>query len=75
MKSRVHRILQAWRDLEEIADYLAKDNLEAAFRFYDATEAAFNHLARMPNMGATRTFRNRRWARSECGRFRNLKIG
>lgn len=60
MTRRIERSPHVWRDLEEIADHIAQDSLDSALRFYDAAEAAFNKLAEMPGMGATRTFRNSR---------------
>ena len=40
------------RDLDEQADYLAKQaSLETALRFYDAAAATFEKIAQMPSMG------------------------
>ncbi len=41
----------AERDLTEIWDYIAADNLEAADRVLDAIEAAFQRLAERPGTG------------------------
>lgn len=41
-------------DLDEIADYIAEDNIKAAVRFYDAAFEACRRLAEMPGMGAAR---------------------
>ena len=41
----------AERDLTEIWDYLATDNLEAADRVLDAIETAFRRLAELPAIG------------------------
>jgi toxin ParE1/3/4 len=60
MTYRVERSERVWRDLEEIADFIANESLDAALRFYEAAEAAFEELAQMPEMGASRTFRNSR---------------
>ena len=43
----------ALRDVDEIADHIARDNLAAALRFYDAAESAFSDLATMPGDGPT----------------------
>lgn len=44
----------ARRDLEEIWDYLALDNREAAERVLDRIEAAIRELVRTPGMGHLR---------------------
>jgi toxin ParE1/3/4 len=49
---------QADAEIDEIAAYIARDNLEAGRRFYDATWAAFDLLSRMPGMGRPRRARN-----------------
>src|SRR5881628_1342609 len=38
-------------DVPEIAQYIARDNIDAALRFYDAAEADFEFLASMPGAG------------------------
>lgn len=48
---RITKTWQARRDLIEIADFIARDNLEAAERFLDAADAAFRLLSKMPEMG------------------------
>jgi toxin ParE1/3/4 len=45
-------------EIDEIAAYIAVHNLPAAIRFYDAIEATFDQLARMPGMGARRRARD-----------------
>ena len=45
---------EARADLDEIAEYIALDNVDAACRFYDAAWKAFRLLAGMPGMGAQR---------------------
>ncbi|MBI3421294.1 MAG: type II toxin-antitoxin system RelE/ParE family toxin [Candidatus Sungbacteria bacterium] len=42
---------QAEKDLNEIADYILADNLEAAVRFVDAVETTCTQLTKMPDMG------------------------
>jgi toxin ParE1/3/4 len=49
---------RADRDLDEHAAFIARDNLEAGRRFYDAAAQAFEQLAMMPEMGSPRIFRN-----------------
>jgi toxin ParE1/3/4 len=57
MKGRYVVRPQARRDIWDIADYIAADNLEASDRFIDAAHSAFALLAQMPFMGSTRRFR------------------
>jgi toxin ParE1/3/4 len=49
---------RADRDLDEHAAFIARDNLDAGRRFYDAAAQAFEQLATLPEMGSPRTFRN-----------------
>ena len=51
---------QATCDLLELADYIARDSLEAAERFLKAAEEAFQLLAGMPELGVHCPFRSRR---------------
>ena len=46
-------------DLDEQAKYIASDNLEAALRFLDAAEAAFERLRSSPRIGRRREFTRR----------------
>ena len=48
---------KARRDIWEIADYIAADNIEASDRFLDEVQNAFQQLAGMPLMGSARRFR------------------
>ena len=48
----------AHRDLAEHADYIAKDNPDAALRFLEAAEAAFTCLAALPAIGRRRRFQH-----------------
>jgi toxin ParE1/3/4 len=41
-------------DIDGISDYIARDNIDIALRFYDAAEQAFRLLATYPNAGARR---------------------
>jgi len=50
---------EAERDLDEQADYIARDHsLEAALRFYAAVEETLALLMAQPRMGTARRFRN-----------------
>jgi plasmid stabilization system protein ParE len=39
---------KALDDIQSIAQYIARDNLPAALRFYDAAQLAFDFLVSMP---------------------------
>ena len=43
---------RAKSDLDDIADYIADDSIDAALRFYQAAQEAFNRLADFPGAGA-----------------------
>lgn len=53
MAARIRRRLKAAQDAENIADYIAKDSLEAAFRFLENTESTLRDLADSPGIGST----------------------
>jgi toxin ParE1/3/4 len=53
---------QAKADLEEIADYIARDNFMAAQLIFPAVWEATVQLARMPGMGRAREFENQELA-------------
>lgn len=48
---------KARRDIQEIADYIAADELQASYRFIDEVYSAFEILSKMPHIGSTRRFR------------------
>ena len=50
--------LAARADVEEIALWIARDRPEAALRFLDAVEGAFESTARMPRSGRAVAFRS-----------------
>ena len=54
MTPRYQLTPSAQRDVDQITDFLAEDNLETALRVHDALVEAFRHLAEMPGMGHTR---------------------
>jgi toxin ParE1/3/4 len=61
MTSRYHVLPAADRDLDDQAGYLAQEaSLETALRFYDATGATFEKIARMPGIGQQRESANPR---------------
>lgn len=59
MPNRIQRTPQAIADLDAIGSFIAEDNLNAATRFLEAAEAAFDLLASMPSMGRAVPFRGR----------------
>jgi plasmid stabilization system protein ParE len=55
MTTRFTILPAASADLDELAAYLVQeDSLELAFRFYDAADATFQQIARMPGIGERR---------------------
>lgn len=52
---------KALLDIDEIVDYIARDNSHAARRFYDAAQSAVTRLVEMPGLGRLREFDNPRW--------------
>jgi plasmid stabilization system protein ParE len=52
MSRRVVRGERAFADLAEITDYLAEGSPDAAARFVEEAERAFERLAAMPEIGA-----------------------
>jgi plasmid stabilization system protein ParE len=61
-KTRIFISKRAELDIEEITLYLALDNPIAESKFRKALEATYELLSTMPDMGATRDFRNPRFA-------------
>jgi len=49
---------RARRDLDDIADYLARESANLGRRFYTAAQQTFRQLAGMPGMGSPREFDN-----------------
>jgi toxin ParE1/3/4 len=49
---------RARRDLNEIADYISQDSVEAGRRFYAAAQEAFQQLVDMPGIGRVREVQN-----------------
>jgi toxin ParE1/3/4 len=58
MKWRLALKPQADRDINNQFDYIAKDNLEAAIRFYEAAFRAFDVLRTNPHIGPARNFKD-----------------
>jgi toxin ParE1/3/4 len=58
MKRRLALKPQADRDLNNHFEHIARDNLEAAIRFYEAAFRAFDVLLTNPLIGPARDFEN-----------------
>jgi plasmid stabilization system protein ParE len=56
--NHVHYTPKARRDIDDIAEYIAVDNLDAAIQFCVAVEGALDKLVEMPGMGRLREFSN-----------------
>jgi len=52
MRASVKITVQAWRDLDEIVDYIAKENPDAAERFGNQLLETAHSLEKAPMMGA-----------------------
>lgn len=63
MPVEIRKTPKAKDDLLDLASYIAQENLDAAFRFLDVAESAFNTLAERPEMGTTCDFRSAEAAR------------
>lgn len=62
MKKRLLVRPLAKSDLDEQAKYIADDSLDAALRFLDAAESAFERLRESPKIGRRREFTHRELA-------------
>lgn len=59
MKRRIIIAPDADRDIDEHVDYIARDSMDAAVRFFAAVERAIDDVAHMPNVGHTWAFKSR----------------
>jgi toxin ParE1/3/4 len=50
--SRVVRPADVEQDLADLSEFIARDSLQAAVRFLEAAEKAFELLAQMPEIGS-----------------------
>ena len=55
---KIVKLPQALTDLVETADYLAKDDISLADRFFDAFETTLEDLRKTPKIGSIRKFKN-----------------
>jgi toxin ParE1/3/4 len=58
VRRSARRTRRARRDVVETANFIARDSLDAAMRFFDAVDDAIRKLAEMPGMGRLRDFQN-----------------
>jgi toxin ParE1/3/4 len=58
MQRRVVRSSESLRDVVELADFIARSNLDAALRFLDAVEATYQFLIANPDVGQLCRFDN-----------------
>jgi toxin ParE1/3/4 len=58
MKKAITKGPQAYRDLVEIADHIARDSIDASDRFLEAAETTFDRLAETPEIGSLCPFKN-----------------
>ena len=62
MSATVQFLPAAERDIDENADYIFRDSLDAALRFYAAVPADAKKLAEMPGMGPVYGLKDPKWA-------------
>jgi len=60
MKRTVSVTPRADEDLDELANYIANDNLQAALRFLEAARRTFRRLGETPGIGSPCVFQNSR---------------
>jgi toxin ParE1/3/4 len=58
VKPSVRKTPRALRDLAELSQFIARDDVDVALRFLDAADEACEKLAAMPGMGTVRGFTN-----------------
>jgi plasmid stabilization system protein ParE len=56
---RIHRHAAVRRDIVDLADWIARDSHEIAFRFIEQAEATIASLAEMPGKGGPKHLRHR----------------
>ena len=60
MTLRILIVPKASQDLDELFNYIAQNNLDAALRFFDATRKTIARLAQTPGMGSPYIVKNPR---------------
>lgn len=61
MKYQIFKRPQAERDIEECFVYIAEDNLDVGVYFLVAVEDSLEQIARFPDIGKRRQFRDKRF--------------
>jgi toxin ParE1/3/4 len=56
MERRILRRLRAYKDVERISDFIAKDSPQAALRFVEQVEQSLQELAKFPSLGVEMVF-------------------
>lgn len=72
MKRIIKRVL-ALQDLEDIATFIGQTSPQAATRFLEAAERAFEALLKMPGLGSAWETPNPRYADLRCWPIRGFK--
>jgi plasmid stabilization system protein ParE len=73
MTGRVIRPAIVDEDLAGLAQHIARDNVEAALRFLEAAELAFQKLAEMPGMAGLWESPNLVWQVFASGQFESSR--
>jgi toxin ParE1/3/4 len=74
MTPRFHVLPAADRDLDDQADYLAREaSIETALRFYDAAATTYAKLAEMPHIGGRDNPPRHAWQASASGVSKALR--
>ena len=60
MNYNIERHAEVARDIVDLAEWIARDSREAAFRFTENVEATISSLAQMPRRGSPKRVRYRR---------------
>ena len=58
MNKKIFLFPKAEADIDKRFSYIAKNNIQAAFRFPETTQAAFDMLVTHPQIGVRREFNN-----------------
>jgi plasmid stabilization system protein ParE len=74
MAHSISRKPEVRRDLVEQADYISRDNLDAALRFLDAAESTFKFLPPTAKLGSPAIFRHPRPSAFASGRSKAFAI-
>ncbi len=73
MSRRIEKTPRAKADLVDQLEFIGSDDADAAERFLDAAEAAFDLLARTPKLGALREYLNPKLTGLRMGPIRKFQ--